>query len=43
MERILAREGEEQARVFRERWIPLEERYFSAFLVEARCDYQLEL
>ena len=43
MERLMAREGEDRARVFRERWIPLEERYFSAFLVEARCDYRLEL
>ena len=43
MERLIAREGEDRARVFRERWIPLEERYFSAFLVEARCDYRLEL
>lgn len=41
-ERILAREGESCARVFRERWIPLEESYFSACGVERRCDYQLE-
>lgn len=43
MERILAREGAEYAQVFRDRWIPLEERYFSACRVEARCDYCLEL
>lgn len=43
MERIRAREGEEQARTFQERWIPLEERYFSACGVETRCDYRLEL
>ena len=43
MGRIIAREGEDYARVFRERWIPLEERYFSAFQVERRCDYRLEL
>ena len=42
-ERIAAREGAESARVFRERWIPLEERYFSACRVEERCDYRLEL
>lgn len=43
LERIRAREGEEQARTFQERWIPLEERYFSACGVEARCDYRLEV
>ena len=42
MERILSREGEEYAQVFREKWIPLEERYFSACGVENRCDYRLE-
>lgn len=42
MERIVAREGENYAQVFRERWIPLEERYFSACEVENRCDYRLE-
>lgn len=42
-ERIAAREGAESARMFQERWIPLEERYFSACRVEARCDYRLEL
>lgn len=43
MERVAAREGEEYAQVFREKWIPLEERYFSACGVEGRCDYRLEL
>lgn len=43
MERIIAREGEEYARVFREKWIPLEEKYFSACGVEERCEYRLEL
>lgn len=43
LERLRAREGEEQARTFQERWIPLEERYFSAYGVEARCDYRLEV
>ena len=36
------RDGAEQLKSFRERWIPLEEKYFSAFQVEDRCDYQLE-
>lgn len=43
LRRIGARDGQAQLRVFREKWIPLEERYFSAFQVEERCDYQLEL
>ena len=42
MERIVRREGRDYAQVFRERWIPLEERYFSACEVERRCDYRLE-
>ena len=43
MERIIRREGEDGAQVFREKWIPLEERYFSACEVERRCDYRLEV
>lgn len=42
MERVTAREGEDYARVFREKWIPLEENYFSACGVEGRCQYRLE-
>lgn len=42
MERITARDGEAYARVYRKKWIPLEERYFSAYDIESRCDYQLE-
>jgi len=42
MERIAAREGVDYAQVFRDKWIPLEERYFSAFEIESRCDYRLE-
>ena len=42
LRRIAGRDGAEQLKSFRERWIPLEEKYFSAFQVEDRCDYQLE-
>lgn len=42
MERVTAREGEERARVFREKWIPLEEKYFAAYEVERRCDFRLK-
>ncbi len=38
MGRILRRNGREAAEVFRERWIPLEERYFSAYQIQERCD-----
>ena len=41
--RIEERDGAELLKTFREQWIPMEERYFSAFQIEDRCDYQLEL
>lgn len=41
--RIEERDGAEELKTFRERWIPMEERYFSTFRIEDRCDYQLEL
>lgn len=43
LRRLARRESPEQLEAFRERWIPMEERYFSAFRVEERCDYHLEL
>ena len=43
LRRIEARDGPSQLSVFRKKWIPLEEWYFSALQVEERCDYQLEL
>lgn len=36
-ERILVRNGEVSARVFAEKWIPLEETYFTAFSVLESC------
>lgn len=38
MARIVAREGTAYARTFREKWIPLEERYFSHLHPERRCE-----
>lgn len=35
--RILARNGEEALSVFRERWIPLENRYFTALDILSQC------
>ena len=43
LRRINVRNGPEQLSIFRQRWIPMEERYFSAYQMEDRCDYQLEL
>ncbi len=36
--RILERNGEEKLRAFIEKWIPLEEKYFYAFDIEAEAD-----
>lgn len=38
LRRIALRNGEEKLRQFRERWIPMEERYFSACDVVGHCD-----
>lgn len=38
LQRIRHRNGEEALLQFRERWIPLEERYFTAFGIRERCD-----
>ena len=42
LRRILARNGAQAAKVFRTRWIPLEERYFSAYRIAERCDLRFE-
>ena len=36
--RIRKRNGEEKAQMFRKRWIPLEEEYFTQVPVQERCD-----
>lgn len=41
-ERILMRNGETGWRMFRERWIPLEHTYFSAFSIETASDLQIQ-
>lgn len=38
MKRILLRNGEERATMFRDRWIPLEEQYFAACHTRENCD-----
>lgn len=39
MRRIVHREGEAAAQRFRDRWIPLEERYFAAYQIREECDF----
>lgn len=41
-ERILSRNGEEMLPMFLNRWIPLENAYFSAFPIEQTCDFIIE-
>lgn len=41
LRRIERRSGGEKLAAFREKWIPLEERYFEAFRIERRCEYRL--
>lgn len=36
--RIRERNGEDMLLMFRDKWIPLEERYFEHFRIEKRCD-----
>ena len=41
MARILRRNGEKMAEMFRTRWIPMEESYFSAFAIREKADIAL--
>lgn len=43
LRRIEQRNGEEAARVFKQKWIPLEERYFEAYDIENRCDLRFRV
>lgn len=43
MKRIVKRNGEKGAEAFRERWIPLEERYFEECGVEDICEMRFDL
>ena len=40
LRRIKCRNGEKALKEFRERWIPLEENYFSTYQIMERCDYR---
>lgn len=41
LERIKKRDGEEKAKIFAYRWIPMEERYFETFGTERTADFLL--
>lgn len=41
IKRITERNGEKWAQIFRQRFIPLEEKYFEAFQIQERCDITL--
>lgn len=38
LSRIIERDGESYSKVFESKWIPLEEKYFSAYGIMQRCD-----
>lgn len=38
LRRITERDGEHFAKIFRERWIPMEEKYFDTFSIAEKCD-----
>ena len=42
LRRIKGRNGEKASITFRNRWIPLEEQYFTAYHIAERCDYVFE-
>lgn len=39
LKRIAHRNGEKALDMFRERWIPMEEKYFNEYNIKERCDY----
>ena len=41
--RILRRNGEADAAIFRDKWIPMEERYFEAFQIPEKCDFFIKV
>lgn len=38
MRRIERRNGEKEAKIFQEKWIPLEEKYFATYHISEQCD-----
>ncbi|MGN1315785.1 MAG: uridine kinase [Acutalibacteraceae bacterium] len=43
MERIINRNGQVEAEKFKNKWIPLEEKYFKYFKIQEKCDIIIEL
>ena len=42
MKRIQQRSGDVKAMRFKNLWIPMEEKYFEAFDIEAQCDFVID-
>lgn len=42
LERIRKRNGEKQLEIFKEKWIPFEEKYLLTFNIQNQCDYYIE-
>jgi len=42
LRRIIHRDGTEKAEIFKNKWIPLEEYYFSSYEIDKRCDFCFE-
>ena len=42
LERISERNGKDAVEIFKNKWIPLEERYFAAFSIPLRCDLLID-
>ncbi len=42
LERILERNGREKLEVFKEKWIPMENKYFDCFGIKEKCDIIIE-
>lgn len=43
LDRILKRNGEKMLKTFKEKWIPMEDRYFEYFKIREKCDIVLEI
>ena len=43
LDRILRRNGEETLDIFREKWIPMEDKYLEYFKIREKCDIVLEI
>lgn len=42
LERILERDGKERLEIFKEKWIPMEDKYFDFYNIKEKCDIVIE-